>query len=526
MAAIRRNGHWIIAVIGLLASAWAATVLAQRQPVLVAPGVAPTAVAPANVPAAADAKGLSAIFRNVSREVLPGIVSVETKGRPVRVRGRRGRDQEGAPLDENGPFGDLFKNDPRLREFFHEQPDREMPRPQGMGSGFVIDPSGLVLTNGHVVEDAEQVTVRMFDGREYNAIEVKSDPSSDVAIIRIKPDAPLTALRLGDSDALEVGDWVLAVGSPFGLDLTVTSGIISAKGRSPAIAVRGEFLQTDAAINPGNSGGPLLNLNGEVIGINTAISTRSGGYDGVGFAIPINKARWIGEQLKTSGAVKRAYLGIMLQDLNNELAQQFRVPVGRGVLVAEVQPESPAAKAKLESGDLIVAMNGQPVRSRPHLQGIVEQLQIGKTYPLGVIRDGKELKLDITLAEMPRELVRRAREEDADAAPEKKSDAPSKFDELGVEITDVTPDVLRQLGLQGGSGVLVSSVAVNTPAQNAGLREGTLIEKVGSKRVSSVTEFKDALKDVSLDTGIVLHARTPRETRFYVLKKDPKPLSK
>lgn len=528
MATIRRNSHWIIAVIGLATSAWAVTVLAQRQPGLAAPGPARNpAVAPvADVPGSADPRGLSTIFRSVSRDALPGIVSIETKARAMKVGGRRGRGGEESPFGENFPFGELFRNDPRFREFFRDQPERELPRQQGMGSGFIIDASGLVLTNGHVVEDAEQVVVRLFDGREFYATEVKSDPLSDVAIIRIKPEAPLTALRLGDSDAEEVGDWVLAVGSPFGLDLTVTAGIISAKGRSPQLNVRGEFLQTDAAINPGNSGGPLLNLNGEVIGINTAISTRSGGYDGVGFAIPINKARWVADQLRATGAVKRAYLGIMLQDLTNELAQRFNVPLGRGVLVAEVQPDSPADKAKIESGDLIVAMNNQPVRSRPNLQSIVEQLQVGKTYPVTIVREGKERTLQITLAELPKELARRAQEEDADAEPEGKSSGPNKFDELGLELSDVTPDIVKQLGLATSAGVLVTSVSVNSAAYQAGLRQGMIIEKVGSKRVASMADFKDALKDVSLDKGFVLQARSQSGAKFYVLKREPKPLSR
>jgi serine protease Do len=527
MADFRRNGHWIIAVIGLVTSVWAVTVLAQRQPVPNAPGAARNpGSALADVPGSADPKGLSTVFRSVSKGALPGIVSIETKGRAIKVGGRRGRGAEESPFGDSHPFGDLFRNDPRFREFFRDQPERELPRQQGMASGFIIDPSGLVLTNGHVVEDAEQVVVRLFDGREYYASEVKSDPLSDVAIIRIKPDVPLTALRLGDSDAEEVGDWVIAVGSPFGLDLTVTAGIISAKGRSPQLNVRGEFLQTDAAINPGNSGGPLLNLNGEVIGINTAISTRSGGYDGVGFAIPINKARWVADQLRAHGLVKRAYLGIMLQDLNNELAQRFSVPLGRGVLVAEVQPDSPADKAKIESGDLIVAINNHPVRSRPHLQSIVEQLQVGKAYPITIVREGKERQLQITLAELPKELARRAQEGEPDAEPEAKSGGPDKFDELGLEVADVTPDVAKQLGLTASAGVLVSSVTVNSPAYLAGLRQGMIIEKVGSKRVASMSDFKDALKDVSLDKGFVVQARSQAGAKFYVLRKEPKPLSR
>ena len=268
---VHRN--WIVAVLAALLLVGAAVGMAQRE-----------SGRGAAVNTAADEHELSSVFRHITKQALPSVVSIETIGKAVEVT-------RSPFFDERSPFRRFFENDPQLREFFEELPRQQLPPSHGMGSGFIIDPSGIILTNNHVVRNAERVKVKLQDGREFVATDVKTDPRSDVAIVRIEADRPLPVLPLGNSDRIEIGDWVLAVGSPFGLQGTVTAGIISAKGRGPGIASREDFLQTDAAINPGNSGGPLLNLNGEAIGINTAISTRSGGYDGIGFAIPINMAK-------------------------------------------------------------------------------------------------------------------------------------------------------------------------------------------------------------------------------------------
>ena len=229
----------------------------------------------------------------------------------------------------------------------------------GSGSGVIVDPSGIILTNNHVVAGGGEVTVRLGDGREFKAVGIKTDPKSDLAIVRIEAGSPLPAARLGRSSEVEVGDWVLALGQPFGLEGTVTAGIVSAKGRGLGITDREDFIQTDAAINPGNSGGPLVNLDGEVIGINTAISTNSGGYQGVGFAIPIDLAKWVGGQLEQSGTVHRAYLGVVIQPVTQEIAEQLKVKVHNGVLVREVRDNTPAAKAGVQPGDVILRFAGQ-----------------------------------------------------------------------------------------------------------------------------------------------------------------------
>ncbi len=512
---LQRNGHWIVAFGGLLGLAFAVGVITERQSTWAAPpaGRADHATAQQGL---ADARAMSTVFRDVAKEALPAIVSIETRGKAARVASDDG-EMQGLPFGDDSPFGELFRNDPRLRELFKNR-SRTTPRTHGMGSGFIIDPAGIVLTNNHVVDNAEQVKVRLSDGREFVAEEVKTDTRTDVAILRIHADGKLPALRLGNSDAVEVGDWVLAVGSPFGLDLTVTAGIISAKGRGPGITEREDFLQTDAAINPGNSGGPLLNLNGEVIGMNTAISTRSGGYDGVGFAVPVNIARWVADQLVQNGSVSRAYLGVGIQAVDNQIAEQLHVPVGRGAIVNLVSPNSPAAAAKIETGDLILKLDGKEVTTPHSLQGIVERLRLGATYPMVVLRNGKEVTLNVEMKEMPKDYTRANFDRPVE---EPQPAAGGKFAELGLEIADLTPEVARQLGDPNAAGVLISSVKEDGLAANAGLREGMIIEKVGSRPVRSPHDFRTALKDLSLEKGILMLVRTPRGgTHFVVLRQE------
>ncbi len=480
--------YWLIAVVGGVCLVAAAAGMAQRQPAKA-------------VPRAPDARGLSSVFRQVARDALPSIVSIETRGKAVRAT-----PGFGMPFDEHGPFGELFKNDPRFRDFFKNRPEGEFRFPRGLGSGFVIDSSGIIMTNSHVVSGAEKVTVRLHDGREFVATDVTTDPRSDVAVIRIDAPKDLRAIPSGDSDATQIGDWVLAVGSPFGLELSVTAGIISAKGRGPGINERENYLQTDAAINPGNSGGPLLNLNGEVIGINTAITSRSGGYDGIGFAIPIKMAHWVSRQLIEKGEVKRAYLGVKIQPLDNGLAKQFKMPVGQGALVAEVFPNTPAADVKLQPGDVVLELDGKKVAGPRSLQGIVEKLTTGKKYKLTILRDGKRTTLSIVFREMPKNFSLNRLDH---YKTEKPAPSEETYNNLGIEIQELTPQIAEQLGVKEQvHGVLCSSVKSGSPAHLAGLRSGTIIEKVGTKRVTSPKEFQDAMKDVSLKKGVLLLVRT------------------
>lgn len=471
---------------------------------VVAWGTRPEAIA---VPVEQHAEGLSSQFRTVAAEVLPSIVSIETVTRSKPMESARG------PLDDEAfPFREFFRNDPRFRDML-ENPRRAMtPRRAGSGSGFIIDSSGLVMTNNHVVAGADEVKVRLHDGREFLATDIKTDPRTDVAVLRIEGAGQLPALEMGDSRAMQVGDWVLAFGSPFGLEATVTQGIISGTSRSRGITEREDFLQTDAAINPGNSGGPLVNMRGQVIGINTAIASTSGGYDGVGFAIPTHIARWVGDQLINHGEVKRGYLGTSIAPVDAATARQFDVKVRNGVIVRNVLPNSPAEKAGLEPGDVILKLNGQPVANPPQLQGVVEQLAIGKSYPLEVVRAGKNVKLDVTIEEMPTTITAKG---GANQTPGKE---PAKFNELGLQLSEMTPALARQLGLSNATGLVVTAIEPNSPADVAGIASGDLVEKVGTQAVANLDEFNTALKELSLKDGIVLHLRNADGKRFVILR--------
>ena len=342
---------------------------------------------------AATVTELSSVVRNVSKQVLPSVVSLHVK-------------QQARPADpDREEIEKFFEQNPelpkRFREFLRRR-DELIPRePQGLGSGSIIDRRGIILTNYHVVKGAKEVMVRLHDGREFVATDIKGDPQTDVAIVRIEGAGPLQALPLGDSDPLQVGDWVLAFGSPFGLELSVTAGIISAKGRGPGIAVREDFLQTDAAINPGNSGGPLVDMSGHMIGMNTAIATSTRSSAGVGFAVPVNMVRWVSRQLIEEGRVKRAWLGVAVRPVDAQLAQKLDIKIGTGAIVGQVMEGSPAAKAGLTPEDIIQTFDGQDINGPRELQSIVERLEVGKTYPVKVLRDGKTQTIKVTVAEMP-----------------------------------------------------------------------------------------------------------------------------
>lgn len=376
MKLIRSSTPWLVALVGGICLVVAAVSLGQRT--------TPTATA-----TAIDATQLSSVFRDVAKKTLSSVVSIQV--------------QQDAPEGGGPNIEELFKDlPPEIRERFRNRGQFPIPRqPQGMGSGFIVDRAGIILTNYHVVKNASEVKVRLHDGREYIASDVKGDERTDVAIVRIEGAKNLTPLALGDSDRIEVGDWVLAVGSPFGLDLSVTAGIISAKGRGPGIAQREDFLQTDAAINPGNSGGPLLDLKGQVVGINTAIATSTRSSAGVGFAVPVNMVRWVSRQLIDNGNVKRAWLGVGVQPVDARIARKYQAQLGRGTIVGQVMQGSPAAKAGVQSDDIILKFNRQNVVGPRSLQGIVERLEVGKSYTMQILRSGKNVNLKVTVAEMP-----------------------------------------------------------------------------------------------------------------------------
>jgi serine protease Do len=363
----------------------------------------------------------------------------------------------------------------------HQGPLQKRRMVQGQGSGFIITPDGYILTNNHVVGEADRVSVKLLDGREFTARTIGTDPPTDVAVIKIDA-RDLPVLPLGDSDSLEVGEWVLALGNPFGLSHTLTAGIVSAKGRSRVgITDYEDFIQTDAAINPGNSGGPLVDLSGRVVGINTAMYSRSGGYMGIGFAIPVSLARDIYTRLIDHGEVTRGYLGIMVQDLTPELARSFKVQSIQGVLVSEVMPGTPADRAGLKQGDVIVRLNRENADTVSSFRGRIALMEPGARADLAVIRDGRERSIPVTIGKMP--------------GPEKKASARSRdMDAWGLSVSDLTGDQAARYGYTGEKGVLVTAVEPGSPAAHAGITQGSLIQEVNRSPVQGSSDFKKAVK--------------------------------
>ncbi len=483
----------------------------------------PTAASPMSQHAINYATELSKAFHGAAERVLPSVVMVlnmPAEAKPAaepNLAPNSGSQQ--MPFGLQGtPFGDLFKNNPDLHRFFNEVPHgsfREMPQHGviGAGSGVIVDPTGVILTNNHVVRGGGQIVVRLSDGREFKAFDIKTDPTSDLALIHIKCKEALPVARLGNSRNVEVGDWVLALGEPFGLQGTVTAGIVSAKGRGIGINEREDYIQTDAAINPGNSGGPLVNLDGEVIGINTAISSSNGGYQGVGFAIPINLAKWVGEELVKYGTVHRAYLGVMIQPVSQSLAEQFDVKTHQGVVVTQVQPDSPAAKAGVRVGDVILDFAGRAVSSPRQLQRMVEMCKAKSTQQLAVLRNGKRLALDVVCAERPTNLSVAMSGHQGSGKAES-----SRFQKLGIQAEDLTPQVAEQLGMKADRGVVITDVRSGSPADLAGLTTGMVVAQVDRQPVNSVEDFRKILDSRPLNKGVLLLVRTSEGSRFVVIQ--------
>jgi serine protease Do len=345
----------------------------------------------------AKGKSLSKAFRAAANKVIPTVVKIKNISKAKRVEGSTGKMQGENPL-QGTPFEEFFDGDdfpPGLR--FHGV----IPPRMGVGSGVIIDPKGIILTNNHVVEGADEVLVELVDGRQLKATDIKTDEQSDLAVMRVKTNGFLPAATLGDSDTLDIGDWVIAVGCPFELDSTVSAGIISGKGRVLSADSRASFLQTDAAINPGNSGGPLVNLDGEVIGINTAIESSTGAYEGIGFAIPSNLVKWVVPQLIKNGAVKRAYLGVKIGAINGELADHLGVAPNSGVIVSEVLANSPAGAAGLQAGDIILSFAEKKIVNPQQLQELVERSPSGSNQQVEILRNGQKMKLQVEVQALP-----------------------------------------------------------------------------------------------------------------------------
>ncbi|HEY1602302.1 MAG TPA: Do family serine endopeptidase [Pirellulales bacterium] len=456
------------------------------------------------------AKSLSNAFRTAANSTLPSVVTITSEVRSQPVRGNQS--PRGAENPFKGtPFEDFFND--RGGNMPFQGPQRRM----GIGAGVIIDKSGVILTNNHVVEGATEVTVRLSDGREFQGTDIKTDKQTDLAVVHIKGAGDLPAATLGNSDNLEIGDWVIAVGNPFNQELTVSAGIISGKGRTLKDGKRAQYLQTDAAINPGNSGGPLVDLDGEVIGINTAIASSSGGFQGVGFAIPINQAKWVVDQLVHGGSVKRAYLGVIVGELAGDLAEQLGVHRNDGVFVNEVMPDSPADKAGVHEGDIITEYSDKHVGTPGQLQQLVERTPVNNKAEVKILRDGKPRTLTViaqAMPEEPRVEVRNAR----GSTDSKKDSRSFNSADLGLEVAEMTPAEAEQLGFKGMEGVIITNVSPDGLAAEQGLSEGMLIKKVGDQYVTNIEQFKKAIAEKPVDRGVLLLVRTSEGNRFVVLK--------
>ena len=410
-------------------------------------------------------------FVTLVEQYSPAVVSIQTKSEP-KEQVRRGHPQ----LPDDSPFNEYFK------KFFEQMPDMRSQPQSSVGSGFIISADGYVVTNAHVVEDMDSIVVGLSDRTELPAKVIGKDRRSDIALLKVKTDASLPVVKIGDARQLKVGQWVLAIGSPFGFERTATQGIISALARSLPSDNYVPFIQTDAAVNPGNSGGPLFNLNGEVIGVNSQIYSRSGGYQGVSFAIPIDVAMEVVEQVKSGGKVTRGWLGVMIQEVTPELAQSFNLDKPHGALVGQVMAEGPAQKAGVKTGDIIIAFNGQPVQHSNDLPLMVGRTRPGIAAPLLVIRDGKEQTLTVKLEELPDENKPQAIAE------------PPTHNRLGLIDGELSGDRRKK----GDQGVLVKDMDEG-PAATAGIRTGDVIARINNVEVTDAGQFADLVKE--LPTG-------------------------
>jgi serine protease Do len=448
---------------------------------------------------------LNGVFIKAAERVMPSVVTIFSE-KVIKMRYR-------------SPF-DFFFGDEFFREFFGTpSPRRRRPRDEeqkfvqkGMGSGVIVRSDGIILTNYHVIKDADDIRVKTTDGKVYEAEIVGTDPQTDLAVVRIDAEN-LPVAPLGDSDKIRVGEWVLAIGNPFSEQLhhTVTKGIVSAKGRSDLrLAEYEDFIQTDAPINPGNSGGALVNLRGEVIGINTAIVAPSGAFAGIGFAIPINMAKKVMNDLLTKGKVVRGYLGVYIQPVDEDLARALGLKEAKGALVVEVEEGSPADRAGIKTSDVIVKFNGVEVRNPDHLKMIVADTRPGVEVPVVVNRGGKQKTLHVVLGEREGETVA--------SAPSMKEEVSKK---LGFEVSDLTAELAQQYGYENVKGVIITRIDPTSEAARKGLREGDVIKEVNRKRVTSVAEFTKIIRSAK-PGDVVLFLAQRGKNNFFVALEIPK----
>ena len=435
-------------------------------------------------------------FTDLAKTMKPSVINIRST-KLVKHQGRGFR----APFAPRSPFRDFF-GDEFFERFFGEMPPREIPQ-NSLGSGFIIDEEGYILTNNHVIEKADKIKVRLSDEQEFDAEVVGRDPKTDIALIKIESTKSLQPVTMGDSDKLQVGEWLIAIGNPFGLEHTVTAGIVSAKGRVIGSGPYDDFIQTDASINPGNSGGPLINMRGEVVGINTAIIA---GGQGIGFAIPINMAKQILPQLKEKGEVTRGWLGVMIQQVTPELAKQFGLEKSEGALVARVIEDSPAEKAGIKREDIIIEFDRKKIHKMTELPRIAANTPVGKQVEVKVIRQGREKTLNVVVSELKEEKVAKAGEFTTEK-------------ELGLTVQDLTPEIAKHLGISEKAGVLVSEVKAGSPAHEAGIRRGDIIKEIARQPIEDLKGYRQHMAKLKGKKEILMLIQREENTFFVVVER-------
>ncbi|MFO7568215.1 MAG: DegQ family serine endoprotease [Smithellaceae bacterium] len=427
-------------------------------------------------------------FSDLAEQVKPAVVNIST------TKTFRGRGGLGNPYGRS-PFGDDF-----FDRFFGDMPRREFKQ-RSLGSGFIISSDGYIFTNNHVIEQADKIVVKISDGKEYEAKVIGRDANTDLALIKIKANGSLPVVEIGDSEKVRVGEWVIAIGNPFGLEATVTAGIVSAKGRVIGAGPYDNFIQTDASINPGNSGGPLFNMEGKVIGINTAIVAQG---QGIGFAIPISMAKGILNDLKTKGKVTRGWMGISVQDLTEDIAKNLNQKNRSGALVSDVFKGDPADQAGIKVGDIIIEINGTPIKDTQGLLLTIASFPVNEKISVRVIRNGKELTLPVVIAER--------KDGQEGSTPE------GTGGHFGIAAQDITEQIARQLGIPKGSGVIVTDVATDSPAEDARIQPGDIIAQVNRAAIRSMADYTREISKAAERKSVTLLIKRDRSSFFVPLR--------
>ncbi len=441
--------------------------------------------------------GESTAFSDVVKVISPVVVNISTS--ILRTK------------KDSAPFSHFF--DSPFKDFFEPH---DMPRKwkeNNLGSGVIVSSDGFIITNNHVVEKADEITVTLYDHQNFKGKIVGTDPKTDLAIIKISA-KDLPAIQWGNSDSLQVGEFVLAFGNPYSLGHTVTMGIVSAVGRANVgIADYEDFIQTDAAINPGNSGGPLVNIKGELIGINTAIFSRTGGYQGIGFAVPSNMVQSVMTQLIKKGKVTRGWLGVTIQNLSPELAKEFGLKRAAGALVTEIFKGSPAEKANLKRGDVLLSVNGKNINNVESLRNLIAQSKVGSTAKLNILRDGKNIVIDVTIAEFLKEVVQAMTQEPEEELPQEENEF------AGFSVMSLTKNIAKQLDISKNErGVVIVKVEPFSVSEEAGLKKGDVIQEINKKKIDNLSDFNKVLKNIREGDTVLLFVNR-NGSKFYITLK-------